>query len=201
MLMPYTFKSPTLSFDGKCLSIEHLSKILKFTNISDFSIKGDKVSFYGDYIPEKYDTICFKLKDNPIEYLGRFIEFTHDRTGIKIDFSFDKQVQLLHKEPICYSDVEIVTFTRISNNVTYRNVLKSMGYIHDKETGIIRKDFWTPKEGDTYWFICDTLKVVKTTYDPIHKSCREHLNIFNCFKSSLEAETIRNQFLQLLSER
>lgn len=201
MLICYTFERPELSFDGHCLSLEHCGKRLTFTNISDFSIEGSRVSFSGDYIPEKYDIVAFKLKDNPNQYFGRFIEFTHDRTGIKVDFSFDQKVQFLHNEPICYSDVQILTYTRISDNVQYNKVLKSMDYIHDEKTGIIRKDFWTPKEGDTYWFICDTLKVVKTTYDPIHKSCREHLNIFNCFKSSLEAETIRNQFLQLLSER
>ena len=200
MLM-YTFERPTLSFDGKCLAIKNCGKILKFTNISDFNIEGSRVSFSGDYIPEKYDIISFKLEDDPNEHIGRFIEFTHDRTGIKVDFSFNKEVQFPHKESICYSDVKIVTFTTISDNVQYDNVWKSIGYIHDEKTGIIRKDFWTPKEGDTYWFICDTLNIVKATYDPIHKSCREHVNIFNCFKTEAEAETIRDKFLQLLSER
>lgn len=201
MSINYIFESPTLSFDGRYLAIKNGGRILKFTNISDFNIEGRTVSFSGDYIPEKYEIISFKLKDDSNEHLGRFIEFTHDRTGIKVDFSFDKKVQFLYREPICYSDVEIVTFTRISDNVTYRNVLKSMGYIHDEETGIIRKDFWTPKEGDTYWFICDNLNIVKATYNPIHKSCREHINVFNCFKTEQEAKTIRNKFLQLLSER
>ena len=201
MSIEYTFERPELSFDGHCLSLEHCGKRLTFANISDFSIEGSKVSFSGDYIPEKYDIISFKLKDNPNEKLGRFIEFTHDRTGIKIDFSFDKQTQFPHTEPICYSDVEIVTFTRISDNVIYHNVWKSMDYIYDEETGIIRKDLWTPEEGDTYWFICDTLDLMAATYNSKYNSCRDHINIFNCFKTTQEAEIIRDKFLQLLSER
>lgn len=201
MSIGYIFEKPTLSFDGICLAVKHCGKILKFTNISDFNIEGSRVSFSGDYIPDKYEIISFKFKNNPVENLGRFIEFTHDRTGIKVDFSFDKQVQFPHIEPICYSDVEIVTFTRISDNVQYDNVWKSMDYIHDEETGIIRKDIWTPKEGDTYWFICDTLDIIETTYNPAYDSYREHVNVFNCFKNIQEAETIREQFLKLLLER
>lgn len=201
MPIRYTFESPTLSFDGKYLSIKLIDKILNFTNIDDFDIEGSRVSFLGDYIPKMYDVIKFKLKNNPNEHLGRFIEFTHDRTGIKVEFSFDKLVQFPHIKPIYYSDVEIVTFTNISDNVIYRNVWKSMDYIYDEKTGIIRKDFWTPKEGDDYWFITDTLDIIKTTYTSIHHSCCDHINIFNCFKTSQEAETIRDQFLKLLSER
>ena len=200
-MLIYTFDRPNLSFDGEYLAIKHCGKILKFTNISDFNIEGSRVSFSGDYVPKRYDIISFKLKDNPNEKLGRFIEFTHDRTGIKVDFSFDKLVQFPHIEPICYSDVEIVTFTRISDNVIYRNVWKSMDYIYDEETGIIRKDLWTPKEGDTYWFICDRLNIIECTYNPTYESCRDHIYIFNCFKTEYEAETIRDKFLQLLSER
>ena len=195
MLIEYTFERPELSFDGHCLSLEHCGKRLTFVNISNFSIEGSRVSFSGDYIPEKYDIISFKLKDNPSENLGRFIEFTHDRTGIKVDFSFDKQVQFPHTEPICYSDVEIVTYTRIIENVQYRNVWKSMDYIYDEKTGIIRKDLWTPEEGDTYYFISDDLNIIQATYNPIHPSCCDHIQVFNCFKTLQEAETIRDRFL------
>ena len=201
MLIQYTFESPELSFDGWRLSLEYGDKKLTFANISDFSIEGSRVSFSGDYMPEKYDIIRFKLKDNPNEHLGRFIEFTHDRTGIKVDFSFDKQIQFPHIEPICYSDVEIVTFTRIIDEVAYRNVWKSIGYVYDEKTGIIKKDLWTPEEGDTYWFICDSLDIINATYSSTYDSCCEHLNVFNCFKTEQEARTIRNKFLQLLSER
>lgn len=201
MSIKYIFDRPTLSFDGEYLAIKNCGKILKFTNISDFNIEGSRVSFSGDYIPEKYEIISFRVQAYPNEHLGRFIEFTHDRTGIKIDFSLDKEVQFLHKEPICYSDVEIVTFTRISDNVQYNKVLQSMGYIHDEETGIIRKDLWTPKEGDSYYFICDRSYILETKFDPMYDSCREHVNIFNCFKTPQEAEIIRDKFLQLLSER
>ena len=201
MSIKYVFESPTLSFDGKCLSIEHCGEILKFTNISDFSIEGSRVSFSGDYIPDKYDIILFKLKDNPSENLGRFIEFTHDRTGLKVDFSFDKQVQLLHIEPICYSDVEIVTFINIGERVQYRNVWKSIDYIYDKETGIIRKDLWIPKHNDEYYYIDSDATIEQWLYDKHCKLCQTHINIFNCFKTLPEAETIREQFLKLLSER
>lgn len=201
MLMRYRFESPTLSFDGKCLSIERGGKIFKFTNISDFSIEGSKVSFSGDYIPDKYEIIKFKLKTNLSENLGRFIEFTHDRTGIKVDFSFNKQVQFPYIESICYSDVESITFPNISDNVQYRTVWKSMGYIHDEETGIIRKDIWTPKEGDNYWFINDDAMIVSSIFKSQFRLCQDHLKVCNCFKTEQEAETIRKQFLKLLSER
>lgn len=201
MLIQYTFDRPTLSFDGKCLAIKNCGKILKFTNISDFSIEGSRVSFCGDYIPETYEIISFKLEDDPNEYLGRFIEFTHDRTGIKVDFSFDKQVQFPHRKSICYSNVKIVTFTSISDNIQYDNVWRSVGYIHDEETGIIRKDLWTPKNGDLYHFIETDGTIAKWLYDENHDVCKKHVNIFNCFKTEQEAETIRDKFLQLLSER
>lgn len=201
MLINYIFENPTLSFNCRDLSIKNCGKILKFTNISDFSIEGSKVSFSGDYIPEKYDIISFKLKDNPHEHLGRFIEFTHDRTGIKVDFSFDKQIPFLHKELICYSNVEIVTFTRISDNVQYDNVLKSKGYIRDEETDIIRKDLWIPKEGDIYYFINMDMTVSSTIFNDQVTLHRDHIKIFNCFKTKQEAETIKEQFLRLLLER
>ena len=140
MSIVYIFERPYLSFDGHRLFITDCDRRLQFTNISNFSIEDSKVSFKGDYIPEKYDIISFKLKDNPNEHLGRFIEFTHDRADIKVDFSFDKQVQFPHKKPICYSDVEIVTYTRFNDDTQYRNVWESMGYIRDENTGIIRKD-------------------------------------------------------------
>ena len=199
--MNYTFDKPNLSFDGRCLTIKHYSKILKFTNISDFKIEGNRVSFYGDYIPEKYEIISFKLTDNSNEYLGRFIEFTHDRTGIKVDFSFDKQLQFLHKEPGCYSDIEIVTFTRMSDNVQYNNVLKSIGYIYDEKTGIIRKDLWTPEKNDIYYFINDELIISPAIFNDKFTICQNHLKVCNCFKTEEEAKTIRDKFLKLLSER
>ena len=201
MLIKYTFGEPNLTFDSKYLVIRYGGETLKFTNISDFKIEGSKLSFYGDYIPKKYDIIRFKLKDNSNENLGRFIEFTHDRTGIKVDFSFDKQVQFPHIEPLCYSDVEIITYPIISDTVQYHRVWGSIGYIHDKETGIIRKDLWTPKEGDNYYFISDDLNIIQATYKSVHPSCCSHIEVFNCFKTEQEAETIRDKFLQLLSER
>lgn len=201
MLIRYIFDRPTLSFDGICLAIKHCGKILKFTNISDFSITGSKVSFSGDYIPDKYEIIKFKLKDNTNENLGRFIEFTHDRTGIRVDFSFDKRAQFPHTESICYSDVEIVRFTNISEDIQYNNFWKSYGYIHDEETGIIRKDLWTPKHGELYNYIESNATIAKWLYDEHNDLCKNHINIFNCFKTKEEAEIIRDQFLQLLSER
>lgn len=201
MSMRYTFESPTLSFDGNILSIKFIDKILNFSNIDDFDIEGSKVSFLGDYIPKMYDIISFKLEDNPNEHLGRFIEFTHDRTGIKVDFSFDKEVQFPHKESICYSDVKIVTFTTITDNVQYDNVWRSIGYIHDEKTGIIRKKLWTPKHNDQYYYIDTDATIESWLYDEHDMVCKEHIKIFNCFKTEQEAETIRDKFLQLLSER
>lgn len=200
MSIEYTFGKPNLSFDGRYLAIKHCNKILKFTNIRNFKIEGSALSFCGDYIPEKNEIISFKLKDNTT-LLGRFIEFTHDRTSVKVDFSFDTIVQFPCVEPICYSDVEVITFTRTSDNVQYENVWKSIGYIHDEETGIIRKDIWTPKEGDTYWFINDDAMIVSAIFKNQFKLCQDHLKVCNCFKTSQEAETIRDQFLKLLSER
>lgn len=199
--MNYTFDKPNLSFDGRCLAIKNYGRILKFTNIDDFSIEGSRVSFSGDYIPEKYEIICFKLKDNPIEHLGRFIEFTHDRTGIKVDFSFDKIVQSPCIEPICYSDVEIVTFTNITDNVQFDNIWASMGYIHNEEIGIIRKDLWIPKSGDIYYFIDNDMIILSAIFSDNITLHRDHIKIFNCFKTKEEAETIRDKFLKLLSER
>lgn len=200
-MLIYTFNRPTLSFDGEHLVIKNCGKILKFTNISDFSIEGSRVSFSGDYIPETYEIISFKLEDDPNEHLGRFIEFTHDRTGIKVDFSFDREVQFPCVKPICYSDVKIVTFTTISDNVQYDNVWRSVGYIHDEETGFIRKDLWTPKNGDTYYFIDNDMIVLSSIYNNQVKFCQDHLKVCNCFKTLQEAETIRDKFLKLLSER
>lgn len=200
MLIHYIFDRPTLSFDGRCLSLEHCGKKLTFTNISDFHIEGIKVSFSGDYIPEKHEIISFKLKDNT-KLLGRFIEFTHDRTDIKVDFSFDKIVQFPCVKPVCYSDVEIVTFTNIGEDVQYNRVWKSIGYIHDEKTGIIRKDLWTPKHNDQYYFIDSDATITPLLYDEHNMMCKEQINIFNCFKTEQEAETIRDKFLQLLSER
>lgn len=199
--MKYTFESPSLNFDGIHLFIKFHDKILKFTNIGDFDIRGTKLSFYDDYIPNKYDIISFKLKDNPNEHLGRFIEFTHDRTGIKVDFSFDTIIQFPYVEPVCYSDVEIVTFTNISEDVQYNNVWESIGYIYDEETNIIRKNIWTPKEGDTYWFINDNTMIVSAIFKNQFRFCQDHLKVCNCFKTEQEAETIRDKFLKLLSER
>ena len=201
MLIRYKFASPTLNFDGRYLSIEYCSKILKFANISDFNIQGSKVSFSGDYMPEKYEIIKFKLKDNPIEHLGRFIKFTHDRTGIKVDFSFDNNVQSPHIKPICYSDVEMVTFTKINDNIIYRNILKSLGYIHDEKTGIIKKDVWIPKDGDIYYFIDSHATIARWLYDEDNEVSQDHVHISNCFKTEAEAEIIKNKFLQLLLER
>lgn len=201
MLMRYTFESPTLSFDGHCLSIKHIDKILNFTNIDDFDIEGSRVSFLGDYIPKMYDVIKFKLKNNPNEHLGRFIKFTHDRTGIEVEFSFDRLVQFPRIKSICYSDVEIVTFINISDNVIYRNVWKSMDYIYDEKTGIIRKDLWIPKHNDQYYYIDTDGTIEKWLYDEHNITCKEQINIFNCFKTEQEAEIIRDQFLKLLSER
>ena len=48
MSINYTFESPILNFDGRWLSIKLGSAILKFTNIGDFSIENNKLSFYGD---------------------------------------------------------------------------------------------------------------------------------------------------------
>lgn len=200
MLIHYIFDRPTLSFDGHYLTIKNCGKLLKFTNISDFHIEGSKVSFSGDYIPEKYEIISFKLRDNT-KHLGRFIEFTHDRTGIKVDFSFDKIVQSPCIEPICYSDVEIVTFTNIIDNVQYNNILKSIGYIYDEKTGIIRKDLWTPEKNDIYYFINDELIISPAIFNDKFTICQNHIKIFNCFKTKEEAETIRDKFLKLLSER
>ena len=199
--MHYTFANPSLNLDGIHLLIKFHDSILKFTNISDFKIEGSILSFYGDYIPEKYEIICFKLRDNTNKHLGRFIEFTHDRTGIKVDFSFDTIVQFPCIEPICYSDVEIVTFTNISEDVQYNNVWKSIGYIHDEETGIIRKDLWTPKSGDIYYFIDNDMIILSAIFSDNITLHRDHIKIFNCFKTKEEAETIRDKFLKLLSER
>ena len=201
MLRSYTFERPYLTFNGNHLCIKDCNRILQFTNISDFNIEGSRVFFLGDYIPEKYEIISFKLKDSPDEHLGRFIEFTHDGTGIKVDFSFDRQTQFPHKEPICYSDVEIVTFTNISDNIQYDNVWKSMDYIHYEKLGIIKKDFCIPEPGDTFYFIDSDMTILSSIFNDQATFCQDHIRVYNCFKTEQEAKTIRDQFLQLLSER
>lgn len=198
--MHYTFANPSLNLDGIHLLIKFHDSILKFTNISDFKIEGSILSFSGDYIPETYEIISFKLRDNT-KHLGRFIEFTHDRTGIKVDFSFDTIVQFPCVEPVCYSNVEIVTFTNISEDVQYNNVWKSIGYIHDEETGFIRKELWTPKSGDIYYFIDNDMIILSAIFSDSITLHRDHIKIFNCFKTKEEAEIIRDKFLKLLSER
>lgn len=76
-----------------------------------------------------------------------------------------------------------------------------MGYIHDEKTGIIRKDLWTPKHDEKYYFINSDMIVTHIICDNTSFICQDHIKVFNCFKTEQEAETIRDKFLQLLSER